>query len=54
MNASASSALFLQSSASNILLPGLTNCGSVETYDSTHMPQQKDEWGSVASEQSNH
>ena len=49
MNASANSALFLQSSASNILLPGLTNCGSAETGDYTHMPLQEDEWGSTAS-----
>jgi hypothetical protein len=45
MNASANSALFLQSSALNILLPELTNCGSAETDDYTHMPQQ-DEIGS--------
>jgi hypothetical protein len=45
MNASANSALFLQSSSSNILLPELTNCGSAETDDYTHMSQQEDEWG---------
>ena len=45
MNASANSALFLQSSASNTLLPELTNCGLAEADDYTHMSQQEDEWG---------
>jgi hypothetical protein len=35
MNASANSALFLQSSASNTLLTELTNCSSAETDDYT-------------------
>jgi hypothetical protein len=43
MNASANCALFLQSSASNTLLPELTNCGSAETDDYTHMLPQEDE-----------
>jgi hypothetical protein len=47
MNASANYGLFLQTSASNILLPELRNCVSAETDDSTHMPQQEDEWGSA-------
>jgi hypothetical protein len=38
MNASANCALFLRSSASNTLLPELTNYGSAETDDYTHMP----------------
>jgi hypothetical protein len=45
MNASANYALFLQSSASNTLLPELTNCAWAETGDYTHTPQQEDEWG---------
>jgi len=44
MNASANSALFLRSSASNTLLPELRNCASAKTDDHTHMPQQEDEW----------
>jgi hypothetical protein len=45
MNASANCALFLQSSASNTLLPELTNRASAEIDDYTHMPHQEDEWG---------
>ena len=45
MNASASCALFLKSSASNTLLPELRNCASAETDDYTHISQQEDEWG---------
>jgi hypothetical protein len=45
MNASANCALFLQSSASNTLLPELTNCASAEIDDYTHMPHQEDERG---------
>ena len=47
MNASTNCVLFLRSSASNTLLPELTNCGSAETDDYAHMSQQEDEWCSV-------
>src|SRR5579864_7230919 len=46
MKGSAGYALFLRSSASNILLPELTNCASPGTDDYTHMSQQEDEWES--------
>jgi hypothetical protein len=45
MNAYANYALFLQSSASNTLLPELTHCASAETNDYIFMPQREDEWG---------
>ena len=44
MHASANCTLFRQISASNTLLPELTNCASAETDDHPHMPQSEDEW----------